>query len=112
MFQVLLTLIIIASVLLVLVILAQKSKGGGLSGQFGGSASQLLGAQRSTNFLERLTWGLAIAIVSFSLASKVFLSDANKIENGSLSPNLKTQPMAIPSEQSPVENVTTPEEKK
>ena len=108
MFQVLLTLIIIASILLVLVILAQKSKGGGLSGQFGGSASQILGAHRSSNMLEKLTWGLALAIVTLSLASKGFLNQPGQGE--SASPNLKNQPFATPSEEAPVQNEATPEE--
>ncbi len=61
---------IISAVLLVLVVLAQNSKGGGLSSQFGGSgASNLIGVKKTGDVLERLTWGLAIAIMVFSLAT-------------------------------------------
>ncbi len=61
---------IISAVLLVLVVLAQNSKGGGLSGQFGGSgASNLIGVKKTGDVLERLTWGFAIAIMVFSLAT-------------------------------------------
>ena len=61
---------IFSSVLLVLVVLAQNSKGGGLSNQFGGSgASNLIGVKKTGDLLERLTWGLAIAIMVFSLAT-------------------------------------------
>ena len=57
------TLIIIVSVLLVLIILAQNPKGGGLSSQFGGSgASNLIGVKKTGDLLERLTWGFAISL--------------------------------------------------
>jgi preprotein translocase subunit SecG len=63
---------IVSSVLLVLVVLAQNSKGGGLSSQFGGSgASNLIGVKKTGDVLERLTWGFAIAIMVFSLASNL-----------------------------------------
>lgn len=61
---------IVSAVLLVLVVLAQNSKGGGLSGQFGGSsASNIMGVKKTGDLLERLTWGFAIAIMVFSLAT-------------------------------------------
>ncbi len=73
MFAFILTLIIISAVLLVLVVLAQNSKGGGLSSQFGGSTSQVMGVKRTGDFLERLTWGLAIAIMALSITASAFL---------------------------------------
>jgi preprotein translocase subunit SecG len=52
---------IFSSVLLVLVVLAQNSKGGGLSSQFGGSgASNIIGVKKTGDVLERLTWGFAV----------------------------------------------------
>lgn len=63
---------IVSAVLLVLVVLAQNSKGGGLSGQFGGSgASNIIGVKKTGDLLERLTWGFAIAIMVFSLATNM-----------------------------------------
>ena len=73
MFAFILTLIIISAVLLILVVLAQNSKGGGLSSQFGGSTSQVMGVKRTGDFLERLTWGLAIAIMALSITASAFL---------------------------------------
>ncbi len=64
------SLAIFSSVLLVLVVLAQNSKGGGLSSQFGGSgASNMIGVKKTGDLLERLTWAFAIAIMVFSLAT-------------------------------------------
>lgn len=69
-YSVFIGLAIFAAVLLVLVVLAQNSKGGGLTSQFGGSgASNLIGVKKTGDILERLTWGFAIAIMVFSLAS-------------------------------------------
>ena len=60
------------AILMVLVVLAQNSKGGGLSNQFGGSgASNLIGVKKTGDLLERLTWGFAIAIMILSLATNL-----------------------------------------
>ena len=70
---ILIILAMVASVLLVLVVLAQNAKGGGLSSQFGGSgASNLIGVKKTGDILERLTWAFAVAIMVFSLASNMF----------------------------------------
>ena len=70
MYTLYISLVLVSAVLLVLVILAQNSKGGGLSSQFGGSgASNLIGVKKTGDLLERLTWGFAIAIMVFSLAT-------------------------------------------
>jgi len=69
-YSLLIGLAIFCSVLMVLVVLAQNSKGGGLSNQFGGSgASNLIGVKKTGDFLERTTWGLAIAIMVIALAT-------------------------------------------
>lgn len=60
-------LILICSILLILVILIQNPKGGGLSSSFG-SASQLGGVKKTTDTIEKITWGLAIAIALCSIA--------------------------------------------
>ena len=70
----LLSLIILLAILLVLVILAQNSKGGGLSSQFGGSgASNMIGVKKTGDLLERITWGLTIALMLLVLSSSFLL---------------------------------------
>ena len=77
MFALILSLIILASVLLVLVILAQNSKGGGLTSQFGGSgASNMIGVKKTGDLLERLTWGLIIAVFVLSMGTN-FIDNSN-----------------------------------
>ena len=70
MYTVFAILIIITSILLVLVVLVQNPKGGGLSSSFGGGASnQIMGAKKTTDFLEKATWTLAITLIVLSLLS-------------------------------------------
>ena len=81
--------IIICCVLLVLVVLAQNPKGGGLSALGGGSgSSQMMGVKRTTDFLEKLTWGFAIAILALSLAFNVIPREGNEQE-GPTSKNIE-----------------------
>ncbi len=62
--------IIFLSVLLVLIILAQNSKGGGLTSQFGGSAaSNIIGVKKTGDLLEKLTWVFIILIIALSLTT-------------------------------------------
>jgi preprotein translocase subunit SecG len=72
MYTLLIGLAIFVAILLVLVVLAQNSKGGGLSSQFGGSgASNLIGVKKTGDLLERLTWGFAIGIMILALATNL-----------------------------------------
>src|SRR5436190_4529305 len=73
MFTVLTVLIVIASVLIVLVVLAQNAKGGGLAAGFTGG-SQMMGVKKTTDFIEKLTWGLAVALVVLCLGASLALS--------------------------------------
>src|SRR5688500_17838977 len=78
MYIALVSIIIFICVLLVLVVLAQNSKGGGLSGQFGGAgASQLIGVKRTGDLLEKLTWGFAISLVVLTLATHTMLKSSD-----------------------------------
>ena len=75
-------LIIITSILLVLVILVQNPKGGGLSNSFsGGGVNQIMGAKKTTDFLEKATWTLAIALISLSLLSNFAIPRENTEDN-------------------------------
>jgi preprotein translocase subunit SecG len=58
--------------LLALVVLVQNSKGGGLAAGFS-SSNQVMGVRRTTDLLEKLTWGLAIALMIFSITGTMML---------------------------------------
>ena len=52
-------LIALVCILLMGTVLIQNPKGGGVDATFGGDASnQVFGAAKSTDFIEKLTWGL------------------------------------------------------
>lgn len=59
---------VIVAVLLIGIVLIQKSKGGGLSSQFGG-AGAVMGVRQTNSFLEKATWTLAGLIVLLSVIS-------------------------------------------
>ena len=61
-------LILITSILLVLIVLVQNSKGGGLASNFS-SSNQVMGVRKTTDFLEKTTWTLAIILVVLALVS-------------------------------------------
>lgn len=79
MFTAALVLIVILAILLILVVLIQNSKGG-LSQTMGSASSQLIGVKRTTDLLEKLTWGLAVSIMVLCLATNFLLE---RPENGS-----------------------------
>ena len=60
-------LILVASVLVILAVLVQNPKSG-MAANFGAS-NQVMGVRETTNFLEKFTWSMAIAIVVLSLAA-------------------------------------------
>lgn len=61
-----LVLILVAAVLMIGIVLIQESKGGGLSSNFS-SSNAIMGVRKTTDFIEKATWGLAIAMVLFSI---------------------------------------------
>jgi protein translocase SecG subunit len=60
-------LIILSALLLMLVVLVQSPKGGGLGSSFGSTPSMMGGVRRTTEFLDKLTWGFAGALLVFVL---------------------------------------------
>ena len=82
------SLIILCAIVLILIVLAQNSKGGGLTSQFGGSGtSQLMGVKKTGDILEKMTWGLAITIMVLTLTTNLFL-ETNQQELSS--PNIES----------------------
>ncbi len=71
-FTVFLILIVLVSFFLVVIIMVQNPKGGGLSSSFGGGGGQQIGgAQRTTDFLDKSTWTLAIILIALILISNI-----------------------------------------
>ncbi|MBF1467926.1 preprotein translocase subunit SecG [Prevotella pallens] len=68
MYTLLVILIVIAAILMIGVVLIQESKGGGLSSNFS-SSNAIMGVRKTTDFVEKLTWGCAIFMVVLSVIS-------------------------------------------
>lgn len=109
MFELIIGLSIFVAILLMIVILAQNPKGGGLSSAFGGSgASQVMGVKKTGDLLEKLTWGFAIALVALTLASAAVV-DTNEVVDDS-SPNVNTEQQGTDSGLgAPLETIDTTE---
>ena len=61
-------LMVIAALLMCFIVLIQNSKGGGLASGFS-SSNAIMGVRKTTDFLEKATWGLAIFMVIMSIAT-------------------------------------------
>lgn len=68
MYLLLVILMVIASLLMCFIVLIQNSKGGGLASGFS-SSNQIMGVRKTTDFLEKSTWGLAVFMVVMSIVS-------------------------------------------
>lgn len=94
-----LVLVLIAAVLMCLIVLIQNSKGGGLASNFA-SSNQIMGVRKTTDFLEKSTWGLAIAIAVFSICASISLPKSVVVEDSVLKQNAVentlVNPMAVP----------------
>jgi len=103
-------LVVLASVLMCLIVLIQESKGGGLAADYSNN-NQILGAPKTTNFIEKATWGLAAAMIVLSVISVAFLDNGssnesvlqqNAIEQAATNPN-NVPGMVQPSAETPAE---------
>lgn len=75
MYILLIVLILIAAILMIGVVLIQKSKGGGLSSSFAGS-NQIMGVRRTNSFIEKVTWTLAAVIAVLAVLSTFFIPNS------------------------------------
>ena len=87
-FSIFLALIIFVSFLLVLVIMVQNPKGGGLSSSFGGDSQQIGGVKKTGDFLDKSTWVLASLLLILILLSNLTINKGNdNIDSKLLDPN-------------------------
>jgi len=97
MYTLVIVLIILFAILLVLVILAQNSKGGGLTSQFGGSsASNIIGVKKTGDLLEKLTWGLIVAIMVLSASTNFITPNSGGTTNEILERAGEQAPVSAP----------------
>lgn len=100
MYTIFVVLIILASLLMCLVVLIQESKGGGLAADYA-SGNSLLGAPKTTDIIQKVTAGLAVAMVLFCIVSTAFLPETKTVDSvlqmeqpATVAPVLPTVPTA------------------
>lgn len=87
--------IVIACLLLIGVVLIQKSKGGGLASQYNDN-NQYFGYRKTTDFIEKATWSLAIFVCVASIcASFAIKTPVNRSSIGTTAPQ-QTQAAPAP----------------
>lgn len=72
-------LIFLAALLLILIVLVQNSKGGGLSSGFSAS-NQVMGVRKTTDFLEKATWTLAMTVSLLCIVSAGFITTSDEVQ--------------------------------
>lgn len=90
---------VIAALLMCFIVLIQNSKGGGLASGFS-SSNAIMGVRKTTDFLEKATWGLAAFIVVMSIATAHVVPAPSKAQNAVMEQAQKeqqTNPYNMPS---------------
>jgi len=96
MYTLFVVLIVIAALLMIGIVLIQESKGGGLASQFSGY-NQIGGVRKTTDFIEKTTWGLAACMVIISVLCAYVAPQASG--SGSVMENIEvpaTNPNNLP----------------
>ncbi|MCB0521489.1 MAG: preprotein translocase subunit SecG [Lewinellaceae bacterium] len=86
--MILITILIAAiAFFLIAAVLIQNPKGGGVDSTFGGAqANQMFGAARSADLIEKITWGLAIALFLLCILATFIVGSG-----GEVGPTLQSQ---------------------
>lgn len=92
--------IVIACLLLIGAVLIQKSKGGGLASDYS-SGNQYMGYRKTTDFIEKATWTLAIVICLASILGAFAVKAPLTSDVRPATPTQTTAPAAAPSTTAP-----------
>ncbi|MBN1144119.1 MAG: preprotein translocase subunit SecG [Bacteroidales bacterium] len=108
MYGLIIGIILFASILLILVVLVQNPKGGGLASSFS-SSNQFMGVKRTTEFIEKATWGLAAGLLLLSVLATMLPRETeaqresrikDQIENTAVDPErMPAYPTSTPATQ-------------
>ena len=103
MFTFLTILIIVVCLFIILIVLIQNPKGGGLSGGIGSAASNVIGVQSAGDVMEKTTWGSAIVFVVPKVGSKGQVKTLTEGAAKSTVPTVPTVPPAQKAPESPIQ---------
>ncbi len=82
MYTLITVLIFIVCILLILIVLVQNSKGGGLASNFQ-SSNQVMGVRKTTDFLEKATWVLAVSLFVLAIMGSAFIPRQQAVQDQS-----------------------------
>ncbi len=120
--------ILFVCILLILIVLVQNPKGGGLSSSFS-SSNQFMGVKRTADFVEKATWGFAAALLVLSILATIVPRNTSaqrqskiqdQLENTAIDPErlptYPTAPATTPADDqneqtTPDQNQTAPQNK-
>ena len=94
MYTLLVIIIVLVSILMIGIVLIQESKGGGLASNFS-SSNQIMGVRKTTDFIEKATWGLAIAMVVISIAC-AYVAPQSTVDQSVMEQSSTTTNTAMP----------------
>jgi preprotein translocase subunit SecG len=97
-----LILTVVVCIALVFIVLIQNPKGGGLVSEFS-SANQIIGVQKSTDTVEKITWGLASSLFVFCLIATL-LGSGQRTETPEKESILKDKVIDLPAAPMPPMN--------
>lgn len=89
-------LIVLACLLLIGAVLIQKSKGGGLASDYS-QGNQYLGYRKTTDFIEKATWSLAIFICVVSICASFAIKTPVNVSSMAPAPAATSAPAPAPS---------------
>ena len=88
MFTLIIWISIIACILLITIVLIQNPKGGGLASNFS-SANQILGVNKTTEGVEKITWILAISVLVLALAGPFFAGNGGSSKESKINEQIE-----------------------
>ena len=94
MYTLFVVLIVLVALLMIFIVLIQESKGGGLASNFS-SSNAIMGVRKTTDVVEKLTWGLAAAMVVISVAC-AYVAPQAAGENSVMENSATTEQTALP----------------
>lgn len=95
-------LIIIVCVLMILIVLIQKPKGGGLASNFS-ATNQVMGVKRTTDVVEKATWVLSISLFVLAMMINIWIprEENAALPGSSLKEKAEQAPINVPNANTP-----------
>lgn len=86
MYSLFMILSVLVAIVLIITVLLQSSKGGGLAGSFGGTGTfgTVFGTRRTADFLSKTTWWLGGILITLAIVVNLFFLKAPASSNRSI----------------------------